>query len=87
MLVGHRKGESDLVHRDGMWFLYAGCDVPDVPATPPAGFLGADLGIANLATDSNGTRYSGKGLNRVRHRNQRLRAKLQRSGRSPRNDS
>ncbi|MCW3820788.1 transposase [Micromonospora sp. DR5-3] len=79
-LVAHRRGESDLVHRDGKWFLYATCDIPDVEVKQPEGFLGVDLGIANIATTNDGTRHSGKGLNRVRHRNQRLRAKLQRIG-------
>ncbi|MEV6814993.1 transposase [Micromonospora sp. NPDC051296] len=79
-LVAHRRGESDLVCRDGRWFLYATCDIPDVEVTAPDGFLGVDLGIANLATTSDGTRHCGKGLNRVRHRSQRLRAKLQRIG-------
>jgi IS605 OrfB family transposase len=46
----------------------------------PNGFLGVDLGIVNVATTSDGTRYAGKHLNRIRHRNQRLRAKLQRKG-------
>ncbi|MCF2435507.1 hypothetical protein LV779_16635 [Streptomyces thinghirensis] len=27
-LALHRKGESDLVHRDGKWFLNATCEVP-----------------------------------------------------------
>lgn len=80
MLTQHRQGESDLVHRDGMWFLYATCDLPNVPVAEPAGFLGVDLGIANLATTSDGARHCGKGLNRVRHRNQRLRRKLQAKG-------
>ncbi|MEU8260316.1 transposase [Micromonospora sp. NPDC048999] len=79
-LVTHRKGESDLVHRDGKWYLYATCDIPDAQVKQPDGFLGVDLGIANIATTNDGTRHSGKGLNRVRHRNQRLRAKLQRIG-------
>jgi putative transposase len=79
-LVAHRKGESDLVHRDGKWLLYATCDLPDVATKDPDGFLGVDLGIANIATTSDGTRHCGKGLNRVRHRNQRLRAKLQKIG-------
>ncbi|MFC0004470.1 RNA-guided endonuclease InsQ/TnpB family protein [Micromonospora siamensis] len=79
-LVAHRQGESDLVHRDGKWFLYATCDIPDVEAKEPDGFLGVDLGIANIATVDGGRRYCGKGLNRVRHRNQRLRTKLQRIG-------
>lgn len=80
MLTEHRRGESDLMCRDGMWFLYATCDVPDVPVAEPAGWLGVDLGIANIATTSDGHRHSGRGLNRVRHRNQRLRAKLQAKG-------
>ncbi|MEU3458291.1 transposase [Micromonospora sp. NPDC006766] len=79
-LAAHRKGESDLVYRDGKWFLYATCDIPDVEVKDPDGFLGVDLGIANIATTNDGTRHSGKRLNRVRHRNQRLRAKLQRIG-------
>ncbi|MFG2106547.1 RNA-guided endonuclease InsQ/TnpB family protein [Micromonospora chersina] len=80
MLSAHRRGESDLVCRDGKWYLYATCDVPDVEVTEPNGFLGVDLGIANIATTSDGAQHCGKGLNRVRHRNQRLRAKLQRIG-------
>jgi putative transposase len=79
-LSAHRRGESDLVHRDGTWYLYASCDIPDVQTKEPDGFLGIDLGIANIATTSDGTRYCGKGMNRVRHRNQRLRAKLQKIG-------
>lgn len=76
----HRQGESDLIHRDGMWFLYATCDVPDAPMVEPDGFLGVDLGIANIATTSGGTQYAGRGLNRVRNRNQRLRQKIQAKG-------
>lgn len=79
-LVAHRQGESDLVCRDGKWYLYATCDIPDIETKEPDGFLGVDLGIANIATTSDGIRYCGKGMNRVRHRNQRLRAKLQKIG-------
>ncbi len=79
-LVGHRRGESDLVYRDGIWFLYATCDIPDVEVKEPDGFLGVDVGIANIATTSDGCRHSGNGLNQVRYRNQRLRAKLQKIG-------
>ncbi|MER5625752.1 transposase [Streptosporangium sp. NPDC002544] len=77
MLAAYRKGESDLVYRDGMWFLIATCDLPDVPVRTPDGFLGVDLGIANIATTSGGVRHSGKGLNAVRHRHRELRRRLQ----------
>jgi putative transposase len=79
-LRDHRQGESDLVHRDGKWYLYATCDVPEAKLTEPAGFLGVDLGIVNIATTDDGLRHSGKYLNRQRHRARHLRAKLQAKG-------
>lgn len=77
LLAEHRKGESDLVHRDGMWFLLATCEVPEAEQYDPDGFIGVDLGIANIATTSTGYRAAGRGLNRHRKRQLDLRAKLQ----------
>ncbi|MGA5137654.1 RNA-guided endonuclease InsQ/TnpB family protein [Streptomyces azureus] len=52
-LALYRRGESDLVHRDGMWFLNATCEIPEAePNTEPVDFLGIDLGIVNIATTS-----------------------------------
>ncbi|MFF3441673.1 RNA-guided endonuclease InsQ/TnpB family protein [Streptosporangium sp. NPDC002721] len=76
-LAVHRKGESDLIHRDGLWLLIATCDVPDADIIESDAFLGVDLGIANIATTSDGERHCGKHLNAVRHRNRRLRRRLQ----------
>ncbi|MFC4108730.1 RNA-guided endonuclease InsQ/TnpB family protein [Micromonospora zhanjiangensis] len=73
-------GECDLVHRDGMWFLYATVDVPEPEVTCPDGFLGVDMGIVNIAYDSDGTRYAGTRLNGYRRRQQRLRRRLQAKG-------
>lgn len=36
-LALYRKGESDLVARDGMWFLQATCEIPEAPLHPAAG--------------------------------------------------
>jgi len=36
-------GESDLVHRDGMWFLYVTVEVAEADPIDPRGFLGVDL--------------------------------------------
>lgn len=77
LLAEHRKGESDLVHRDGMWFLIATCEVSEAEQYDPDGFIGVDLGIANIATTSTGYRAAGRGLNRHRKRQLDLRAKLQ----------
>ncbi len=75
----HRRGESRLVHRDGAWFLIAYCEIPVKPLnTEPEGFLGVDLGIANIATTSDaGEHFTGKELNKYRRRQVRIRAELQ----------
>ncbi|WP_435832721.1 RNA-guided endonuclease InsQ/TnpB family protein [Nocardia vinacea] len=81
MLTDYRCGESDLVYRGGHWYLYAICEVPEPELSDPSGgFLGVDLGIANIATTSDGDRYTGKHLNQLRHRNRRLRKRLQQKG-------
>ncbi|TXK42870.1 RNA-guided endonuclease TnpB family protein [Nonomuraea sp. C10] len=77
LLAAYRKGESDLVRRDGIWLLVATCDIPDTDLTEPDGFIGVDLGIANIATTSDAVRHSGKALNAVRRRNRDLRRRLQ----------
>jgi IS605 OrfB family transposase len=78
-LALYRRGESDLLCRDGMWFLLATCEVPEAePNTDPVDFLGIDLGIVNIATTSDGEIMAGRELNRIRARERGLRAKLQR---------
>ncbi|GAA3953790.1 hypothetical protein GCM10022384_04100 [Streptomyces marokkonensis] len=77
-LALYRRGESDLLCRDGMWFLNATCDVPEAaPNTAPVDFLGIDLGIVNIATTSDGEIMAGRELNRTRSRERTLRTKLQ----------
>jgi putative transposase len=79
-LALYRQGESDLVQRDGRWFLMATCDVPEAGQYEPAGFLGIDLGIANIATTSDGEIMAGRPVNRYRRRQLSLRRKLQAKG-------
>jgi IS605 OrfB family transposase len=78
MLRTRAIGETDLICRDGKWFLYATVEAPEAPlAQPVNGFLGVDLGIVNIATSSDGQRAAGTRLNRYRKRKRRLRARLQ----------
>lgn len=76
-LLQYQQGESDLVYRKGNFYLYTTCDVPDDVPIDPEGWLGVDLGIVNIATDSTGESYSGSMVNNVRYRHRRLRRKLQ----------
>ncbi|EFL14470.1 RNA-guided endonuclease TnpB family protein [Streptomyces sp. C] len=80
MLREHRKGESDLMERDGLFYLIATIDLPEPEVFEPDGFLGVDLGIAHIATTSTGYRAAGRGLNRHRKRQLDLRKKLQAKG-------
>jgi IS605 OrfB family transposase len=74
------QGQVDLVYRDGQFFLLAGIDVPACTPSEPQDFLGVDLGIVNLATDSAGQRYSGADVETVRKKHKLQRQRLQRKG-------
>ncbi|MFD9204752.1 RNA-guided endonuclease InsQ/TnpB family protein [Streptomyces sioyaensis] len=77
-LLERRKGESDLMMREGAYYLIATIDLPEPAVYEPSDWLGVDLGIVNLATTSDGEIMSGRPVNRYRRRMNRLRAKLQR---------
>ena len=70
-------GECDLVYRNGEFYLFQTCDVDEAPEIDPEGFLGVDLGIANIAVTSDGTFHQGKSMKGVRYRHRQLRRKLQ----------
>jgi putative transposase len=71
------KGQCDLVLRkDGKWFLLVTVDVPDAAVIPVTDFLGVDLGIASIASDSDGNAYSGKPVDDVRRKHNLQRKRL-----------
>ena len=72
-------GETDLVQRDGKWFLlcHHRCARSAADRTPVNGFVGVDLGIVNIAATSDGDRAAGARLNRYSKRQARLRKRLQ----------
>lgn len=74
------KGQCDLVYRGGKFSLYATVDLPDKVAIEPKDFLGVDLGIVNIATDSDGESHSGEDIERTRRKHHRNRRSLQRKG-------
>lgn len=79
-MLAFQHGETDLVHREGKWFLFTTIDIPDVRESEAVDVLGVDFGIVEIAADSDGTKYSGSTLNKIRNRNRALRRKLQRKG-------
>jgi putative transposase len=79
--IGYPKGQSDLIRTEsGKWLMLVTIDVPDGTEVPVTDFLGVDLGIANIATDSDGEKHSGKPVEDVRRKHNLQRKRLQRRG-------
>jgi putative transposase len=74
------KGQADLLYRNGHFYLAVTLEVPEPAPTPTNGTLGIDLGIVNLATDSEGESFSGELVERNRKRHHALRQRLQKRG-------
>ncbi len=71
------RGQADLVYAKGKLFLYVTVEVPEGSPVDPEGWLGVDLGIRNLATDSDGEHHSGAKVEAARQRYASLRHRLQ----------
>ena len=79
-LLQTQQGESDLVLIKGTFYLLAPCNVEEVLEQEVEGVLGIDLGIVNLATDSDGKNYSGEALEKNRRIHAHRRRNLQHKG-------
>ena len=75
--IDRRKGQADLILRGGVFYLYVTIDLPTPPMIKPVGVLGIDLGITEIATDSEGNQYSGSVVKAVRQRVKEHRRQLQ----------
>jgi IS605 OrfB family transposase len=74
------RGQCDLVYRDGMFFLYCTIDFQEEPPVEVNDFLGIDLGIVNIAVDSEGEAHSGETIDKNRKRHNTARKQHQRKG-------
>jgi IS605 OrfB family transposase len=83
-LFGAARGQADLVYRDGQWFLYVSIDVPDTELKEATEFIGLDLGVENIAADSDGTIHTNEATERSRCNQSQRRRKL---GKATRNSS
>jgi len=79
-LLAFRKGEVDLMFVRGAFYLACVCDIDEADPVLTTKVLGIDLGIVNLATDSDGNMHSGSGVEAARQRLSNRRKGLQRCG-------
>lgn len=79
-MLSRKMGEADLVYRDGKFYLYISVEFQEEPPIEAKDFLGVDLGITNIATDSTGEQFSGEKVQRNRRRRATARKQYQRKG-------
>lgn len=70
------KGQCDLVYRGRKFFLFATVDLPEGSPIEVTDFLGVDLGLAKIATDSDGNTHSGQPVEAVRRKHNLQRKRL-----------
>jgi hypothetical protein len=71
-LLASRRGETDLACVGGNWYLFATCEVDEPDPLDVDDVLGVDLGVTNIAVDSDGQVHSAKAIKNVRYRHRRL---------------
>ena len=71
-----KRGQSDLILKKGKWYLYVTVEVPEEAQIEPKEWLGVDLGIRNIAVDSDGAKHTGDKVEVVRQKQRRLRSEL-----------
>jgi putative transposase len=80
-LRGRKPTSATLVkRRDGGYFLHVQVKGQAPETQPVEDHLGVDLGIVQIATDSDSTAYSGKPVDKVRRKHNLQRKRLQRRG-------
>ena len=79
-LLPFQRGETDLAFVRGNWYLFATVELETPELLDVEGMLGIDLGVTNIAVDSDGQIHSARAIKNVRYRHRRLRNKLQRLG-------
>jgi len=74
------RGQADLIVKNKVFYLAVVADIPELPTCDVKDWLGVDLGVKNIAVDSDGQTFSGNQVNGMRKRHTKVRTKLQKTG-------
>jgi putative transposase len=78
--LGRIRGQADLILVKEVFYLCVVVEVAEESPYDPVGILGVDLGIKNLAVDSDGEVHSSEQINQTRDHLDSLKARLQNKG-------
>jgi len=79
-LIESQAGEVDLIFIKGSFYIVCICNVDEDDMQDPEGVLGIDLGIVNIAVDSEGQFFSGKEIEIYRKKMLNRKKNLQKKG-------
>ena len=74
------RGQADLILVKNVFYLCIAVEVPEASPYDPVGVLGVDLGVKNLAVDSDGEVHSSEQIRSTRKRSDSLKSRLQSVG-------
>ena len=74
------KGQVDLIITKNIYYLVVTIETPEETPIEINDYLGVDLGVYNIATDSTGDKFSGKKVEAVRRAYKKRRSSLQSKG-------
>jgi putative transposase len=74
------KGQSGLIYRNNVFYLIVVVDAPEKSEYDPVGALGVDLGIENIAVDSDRQIFESKKVEKARQHYNKQRSVLQKVG-------
>lgn len=75
--IPYFQGEADLLFVEGVFYLSQTLSLPNAPKAAIEDYLGVDLGIVQIATDSDGESFSGEALKVKREQYQKHQRHLQ----------
>lgn len=76
--INTKKKESDLVFKNGKWFLYSTVEIQEEKQIIANDFLGVDLGLKNIAVNNDGEIYCGEEIEKCRKYYNNFRKSFQR---------
>jgi len=79
-LLEGKRGEADLCYIGGEFYLFVSCEVETPDKIDVSEYLGVDMGVINVASDSDGNQHSGSQFLNIRNRRFRQRKRLQKKG-------